>query len=263
MSNTSLRQLSTAQLLRLAEAFSMGTILLPCTPIRLRSYVEPGEQEALSAALNALIAEGFGPPQLSRLLRELADERRASESRGPSVELVWTGPESTTSTSRDTFVVVRELFETARHSVLITGYAIWNGRDLFQPLLQRLARGDDLRVRLFLNIKPDPKNPGQELASFARKFRSHHWSGPPWPEVFYDPRGLQGEDYAVLHAKCVVIDDSVALVTSANLTEAAQQSNIEAGTLVRWPPLAQHLRQHFDGLVERGQLVKVPGIEPE
>jgi len=260
MSSGSLRRLSTPQLLALADALAMGSIPLPCTPMRVRSHAEPGEQEPLSAALNALAAEGFGPGQVARLLRELADERRACEARSPGVELVWTGPESIASTSRDTFVVVRELFETARARVLISGYTVYNGRSIFEPLLRRLARGDALQVRLFLNIGPDPEKPGQELERFARRFKAHHWQGPPWPEIFYDPRALQGEANAVLHAKCIVIDDSASLVTSANLTDAAQHSNIEAGTLVRWPPLAQHLRQHFEGLVERGQLLRLPEL---
>jgi phosphatidylserine/phosphatidylglycerophosphate/cardiolipin synthase-like enzyme len=43
-------------------------------------------------------------------------------------------------------------------------------------------------------------------------------------------------------------------VTSANLTEAAQERNIEAGVLVEDEGLAHRLRLQFDGLIERGEL---------
>jgi hypothetical protein len=254
------RRLSTARMLALAEALAEGNIPFPCAPMRVRSYAEPGKHEELAASLNELASEGFNPRQAARLLRELVEERRASEARAPGVELVWTGPESVASTSRDTFVVVRELFEMARRSVLISGYVIHSGRQIFEPLLRRMKGGASLRVRLFLNIGPDAERPGRELETFARRFRQHHWEGPPWPEVYYDPRGLQGEANAVLHAKCIVVDERISLVTSANLTNAAQQSNIEAGTLVKSSTFARHLEHHFETLVVRGQLLPLPGL---
>jgi phosphatidylserine/phosphatidylglycerophosphate/cardiolipin synthase-like enzyme len=258
MSSDVLRRLSSPRLLALAEALAEGHIPFPCSPVRVRSYAEPGDHEGLSASLNELSGAGFSPRQAARLLRELLEERRACEARAPGVELVWTGPESTASTSRDTFVVVRELFEQARQGVLISGYAIYNGRQIFEPLLRRQREGASLRVRLFLNISPDPEQRGQELETFARKFRQFHWEGPPWPEVYYDPRGLRGEANAVLHAKCIVVDERLALVTSANLTDAAQHSNIEAGTLVKSATFARHLQHHFETLVTRGQLLPLP-----
>ena len=74
------------------------------------------------------------------------------------------------------------------------------------------------------------------------------------PEVYYDPRSLQavGEESACLHAKCVVVDDARAFVTSANLTEAAQGRNIEAGVLLEDPLFARALRKQFESLVDRG-----------
>ena len=42
----------------------------------------------------------------------------------------------------------------------------------------------------------------------------------------------------MLHAKAVVVDDRAAFVTSANLTEAALDRNIEVGVLSRERTLA-------------------------
>jgi phosphatidylserine/phosphatidylglycerophosphate/cardiolipin synthase-like enzyme len=55
-----------------------------------------------------------------------------------------------------------------------------------------------------------------------------------------------------------VVDDRVAFVTSANLTEAAQQRNIEAGVLVEGEGFARSLRAQFDALVDAGALRRLP-----
>jgi phosphatidylserine/phosphatidylglycerophosphate/cardiolipin synthase-like enzyme len=55
-----------------------------------------------------------------------------------------------------------------------------------------------------------------------------------------------------------VIDDEVALVTSANLTEAALDRNIELGLLVRDRPLAASVSTHFQILIDRGLLLPLP-----
>jgi phosphatidylserine/phosphatidylglycerophosphate/cardiolipin synthase-like enzyme len=58
--------------------------------------------------------------------------------------------------------------------------------------------------------------------------------GSPTLQVFYDPRSLEPDAPAgVLHAKAIVADEQFAFVTSANLTEAAFERNIDVGVLVR------------------------------
>jgi phosphatidylserine/phosphatidylglycerophosphate/cardiolipin synthase-like enzyme len=49
-----------------------------------------------------------------------------------------------------------------------------------------------------------------------------------------------------------VADDEVVFVTSANLTEAALDRNIEVGLLVRDRALALSVSSHFRGLIDRG-----------
>ena len=71
--------------------------------------------------------------------------------------------------------------------------------------------------------------------------------------MYFDPRSLHGsgEDTACLHAKCIVVDDERAFVTSANLTEAAQLRNIEAGVLLQDASFARALRLQFEALMNR------------
>ena len=53
-----------------------------------------------------------------------------------------------------------------------------------------------------------------------------------------------------LHAKCIVVDGSTALVTSANFTDRGQTRNIEAGVLVRDRGFAERLASQWIGLIE-------------
>ncbi len=67
-----------------------------------------------------------------------------------------------------------------------------------------------------------------------------------------------GGPAGVLHAKAVMADDEAVFVTSANLTEAALDRNIEVGLLVRDRALVAIVSSHFRGLIDRGLLRPLP-----
>jgi len=58
----------------------------------------------------------------------------------------------------------------------------------------------------------------------------------------------------VLHAKCIIIDREVALVTSANPTPAAYDRNIELGLIVRKGDIPRQIQNRFETLIARGCL---------
>ena len=100
------------------------------------------------------------------------------------------------------------------------------------------------------------------LREFADTFRQKVWPGERLPDVFYDPQSLasEGKKRASLHAKCIVIDEDRALITSANFTEAAHERNIEAGAVITDTILSRALKAQFDTLVDHGVLKRVPGL---
>jgi phosphatidylserine/phosphatidylglycerophosphate/cardiolipin synthase-like enzyme len=61
---------------------------------------------------------------------------------------------------------------------------------------------------------------------------------------------------ASLHAKCVVIDHRLALVTSANFTDRGQNRNIEAGVTIEDEAFARALERQWANLVEAGVVVR-------
>ena len=77
--------------------------------------------------------------------------------------------------------------------------------------------------------------------------------------MYFDPRALEIDGPGgVLHAKAVVADEERVFITSANLTEAALDRNIEIGLLVRDTPLALSVVSHFRGLIDRELLRPLP-----
>jgi phosphatidylserine/phosphatidylglycerophosphate/cardiolipin synthase-like enzyme len=251
-------------LLQLADALEAGHVRGPLTKFGLRAFTT-----SVSAirALEELRVKLGSEAELASVCRLVVAERTAATARAPRVELVWTGPERIGSSSRDTKIVVSELFARARRSVLVASYSLGSGATLFAPLAARMTEIPALRVRMFFDITVGydaynaPRTRSEYEARFVQTFLRRHWPGSRTPEVFHDPRTIDNERIC-FHAKCVVVDDEVALVTSANTSVAAQEENIEAGVLVEDRLFALALAKQFDDLVTARLLVPVEGLSP-
>jgi hypothetical protein len=260
--------LSRPALQALAIALEQERLAFPVYAFALSQYVPENLQQVTAAELNRLRQQGMSTAHLAYLLNALAEERRIAQKKQEQVELVWTGPEIPGSESRDTRIVVQELFGSAQSSVLISSFAIDQGakaRELFCPLVKQMDANPQLSVRMFLNIKRTHKDstPTSTLLNqFSTTFRTQIWSGSRLPEVFYDPRSLEMTSFskACLHAKCVVVDEEQLLITSANFTEAAHERNYEAGVLIRDAIAAHAIRAQFETLVAKKLLCRVPGL---
>jgi len=90
----------------------------------------------------------------------------------------------------------------------------------------------------------------------AAEFLAKNWPfGDPYPDIYYDPRTVTPNSKVSLHAKCLVIDEARALVTSANFTFSGQQRNIEMGVLIEDPSLATRLVHQWRALIDTGLVV--------
>jgi phosphatidylserine/phosphatidylglycerophosphate/cardiolipin synthase-like enzyme len=246
----------------LADALETGR-LARFDAAALREFAPVGDAPGCAQALQSQTDAGARPTHLAWTLRLLARERRARRAARDDIDLVWTGPEEGATASRDTQVVVQELFASAARSLLIASYLNTNWDSVFGALARRMDDTRALRVRMVVNIKPadDILRAPEAVAAFAQGFR-RHWPGHRRPEVFYDPRTLRRDDGHVvsMHAKCVVADGERVLITSANFTEAAQVRNIEVGVTLRDAVLAQTLTRQFENLVATGLLLPLPGM---
>ena len=260
-----LQKLSAPDLQALTDAVRSGRISMPFTAAALQRYLAPAGAIEVASELQRLTDSGMSPASLAFLLELLSSER--GERPGPDdlIDLVWTGPEVAGLASRDTAVVVRELFAASKESVLVAGYAVYQGREVFASLAKRMEELPTLTVQMYLDVQRlhgDTTLDSEILREFAHRFKTREWPGTRMPEVYYDPRSLEQDQHkrASLHAKSIVVDRSCAFVSSANFTQAAQNRNIEVGVLIRSTHLANQIADHFEVLSAASILLRVPGI---
>ena len=244
---------------RLAAALESGLLRAPFTPEALRSVAGLREApEAVIAVLDRWEGLGVAGPAKAAWLRSLEE----AEGRREGPEFVWSGPEVHGLHARGTRQALEQSLASARQSVWLSTYAFFDGPRAFEMLARRMDETPELIVTLLLNIerkRSDTTRTEDLVRRFADRFWNSDWPGARKPRVFYDPRSLEpGGPEGVLHAKALVIDDQIAFLTSANLTEAALDRNIEMGVLLRDHALAQTVVKHFRGLIERDRLLPLP-----
>ena len=166
--------------------------------------------------------------------------------------LVWTGPSTDVAGLRSTRSVLYTLVANATQSLVLVSFATYSVAGLTERLADATARG--VKVTLILETSDDtggsldlgPSHPFAPIKTTASFYR--------WPsearEVFFAKS-------ARLHAKCVIADRSSALITSANLTSAGINDNIELGVLIEAGPLPGRLSRHIDLLINQGTLEPV------
>lgn len=248
-------------LTRLAELLEAGLLKPPLGVLTLQGHVPGAHAGALSGCLEDLARRGMPPDHVAAVLRAFAAGRQSGGVSAP-IEVVVSGPD-TAATARDTGVVVRQLFDRARMRVLAVGFAVHQGKSVFQALARRLDADESLEVTLCIDVRRqrgDTETGSRVVRRFAGNFVDNEWPGTRLPRVYYDPRSLapSGRRASALHAKCVVADGCEALVTSANFTEAAQTRNMELGLLVGAPAVAARIEEHFRSLIRDGHLERLP-----
>lgn len=257
-------RLSEQELQIIIDNIKDGSLRHPFAEIGLSRIFGPETGRTAHIGLSDLAAKNFNPEQIVDVLKLIQKDRikRSTIHALDHLDLVWTGPETNGVTNRDTKVVVQELFRNAKQSVLIAGFAVYQGKEVFKSLADAMEKNQDLTVDMYLNIHRkygDTTCPDDLVKRFTDDFKRRQWSGSRLPNVYYDPRSisLDPNTKAVLHAKCIVVDKEISFVTSANFTEAAQERNIEAGILVRLPSFSEKLYMHFAALSSTGILKKV------
>jgi len=174
------------------------------------------------------------------------------------VDLVTTGPEAGGVANRSTSVVVRDLFRNAQRSVLVAGYAIYQGHRVFQSLADRMEQHPGLQVRMFLDVPrahEDSSSINEQVARFVHTFKTTHWPHEaPMPQMYCREQILGGPNGkpGSLHAKCIAVDSERVFVSSANFSEAGQDRNIEVGLLVRSSVISERLTRFFEALADAG-----------
>jgi phosphatidylserine/phosphatidylglycerophosphate/cardiolipin synthase-like enzyme len=256
-----LLSLAPSELRALATSVRNGRVSAPFSALSLQRIIGQDAARSISSRLASLSASGMSSEAMSVCLKLTAD---ALSSRSPLedlVDLVTTGPETGGVANRSTAVVVSELFRGAEHSVLVAGYAVYQGQRVFQALGNRMVQHPELETRMFLDVprkQGDTSSADALIARFVHQFKSSQWpKGAPFPNVYCCGQLMTSNGRAgSLHAKCIVVDGEHVFISSANFTEAAQERNIEVGLLVQSVALGDRVCRFFDALLNVGYFVK-------
>ncbi len=197
--------------------------------------IHPSRRPSIQGRLEAVLAElGGNVDALSVVLDALSGV--VQEARP---QLVWTSP-SLPNSEGHTTLAVSALINQAQTYVYAATYSAGLGSAYVTALRAALERG----VKVTLVV--DRTKQGQIAATLAAKLDG--------ARIWTLREPVDGE-WAVQHAKLVMIDGLAALVTSANFSTAAAESNLECGVLLRDALIAGSIKSHLDRLREAEYLV--------
>jgi phosphatidylserine/phosphatidylglycerophosphate/cardiolipin synthase-like enzyme len=162
-----------------------------------------------------------------------------------SVEVVVTGPDSPAAPVRLTSEVVRQLIDSASKRVTMVSFAAYRIGTVLAALDAAVDRG--VHVSLVLESAQMLEGGGGALA--YSRYRIYEW-----------PVDRREPAEAKLHAKAIIVDSRHVLLTSANMTNAAYDRNIELGVLCHGGGVAGQVQRHFDALITRGVLKESPSV---
>ncbi len=160
------------------------------------------------------------------------------------IELVWTGVSTPLVPTRRTEQVLLETIDAAERKLFLVSYVAYDVDSIVEALRKAVRRGVKVEILLESTSDYGGRISMDSIASFKREV----------PEaILY----WWNESGASVHAKCVVSDGRVAFVTSANLTGAAMERNMELGVKIEGGDIPRRLHEHLDALVTVGAIERV------
>ena len=176
-------------------------------------------------------------PSVMRLcLQALRIQHEGIHPRLLDAELVATLPPDTPGIARPTELVVREMINRAKNEIILLGYELTD-----RHLIALLAAAASLGTSVIMICDRGRRAAVRVLEAWP--------TDTPRPRIFHDRDRADGAPYASMHAKCLLVDSSDLLVTSANFTFHGLHGNIEIGVRLGGVPAAE-ARKIFSHLVE-------------
>ncbi|MFS0853290.1 DISARM system phospholipase D-like protein DrmC [Microbacterium sp. 179-I 3D4 NHS] len=179
--------------------------------------------------------ETLGAATLSHVLRGLA---AAAQSSTVDIRAVWSGP-TFDGDGDHTTSALAHLIDGASEDVFASTYSATPDSDFVKALWKAIARG--VRTTLLVD---STVNHGKTASMLRAKLTGAR---------FWTYRAPDGH-YALQHSKVLIIDSRSAFVTSANLSTAGAEFNLEAGVVVNDVEFASSMRQRFTKLWEHGAI---------
>lgn len=200
------------------------------------------DSAVLARHLSQVMAmEGVRSHDLGIALASFAQERSMGEREKEEVEIVCTAPSRLGIPLRATFSTVLEMVQKANHEILVVGYLFTEGASKVVEELARARRDRRVRVTFI----------GNRMQEHLHVLRSYWPADSPGPIIFSresDP----SDEKTSLHAKLLICDRSLALITSANFSHHGLHENIEIGAKIKSPSIAR-LAEFFQAMIQASE----------
>jgi cardiolipin synthase len=196
--------------------------------IAFGTKVSSGQIEAFEAGWRESSAT---PSEVAAALRGAAHTANLT-ARTFSIDLVWTGPDTGLIPIRRTEQVLLELIDSAERDIFLVSYVFYQAKSIVDALNAASARG----VKVSILVEDDVADSASTAVAAVPSATVYIW---PTNE-------------GVVHAKCAVCDGKQAFISSANVTGAAMEKNMELGAVLNGGDTPMHLRSHLHALVGTG-----------
>lgn len=190
------------------------------------------------------------PEEIAAALRA-ASVTAAIMGKRESAEMVWTGPSTDLVSSRHTEQVLMEVVESAKSHLFIVSFVAYDIDSVVKSLIDAIARNVQLNILLESSKLYGGKIDMDSMELFKKNIPSanlYAWNSES---------KSSGKWNGAVHAKCAVADSKLAFITSANLTRAAMETNMELGVLIRGGNLPKNLENHLQALITTGVVSKI------
>jgi len=184
------------------------------------------------------------PIEIASALRGASYTATLHESKG-SIEMVWSGPSTGLVPIRHSEQVLCEVIDAAVQNLFVVSYVVYEVEAISKALTNAARRS----VKIDVLLERSTDDGGKVTVDSIKKIQK---TIPSANIYIWD--GLRGSSCSSsylgsVHAKCAVADSSIAFITSANLSPAAMERNMELGVLVRGGHLPAELHQHLISLI--------------
>jgi len=167
-----------------------------------------------------------------------------------SVELVWTGPSNGIVPIRHTAQILKGLIDESKKRLFLVSFVAYNIVPILDAVQRAIERGVDVSILLEQSKEHGGSLDMDSVLMIRKKLpsvRIYEWDRTH-SEAFVSGR---------VHAKCAAADGRLAFITSANLTEAALERNMELGVFFNGGDVPAHLQKHLESLVVSRQLKQI------
>lgn len=225
-----------------AIASRLRTTGLPLQEHDLHHIVgTPAAKAALESFLSAWRKSALPGDVAAGMLMGAAHFRERAE-RDCTVELVWTGPTTPFIAPRRTEQVLLDVIQRATRELFIVSFVAYDVPSIITAINSAIDRGVEVRILVEASVTQGGSllvDPVATMKNAVPAAKLYVWTDRSYP--FTNGR---------VHAKVAVADDTMAFLTSANLTGHALEKNMEAGVLVCGGHVATNLRAHLHALIE-------------